>query len=246
MSATGGWYDDPEKDYRRRYELPDQFVWDEAAWPRIDFDGYTSIALGLLPGPPGRVLDVGCGPGLTARRLVEAGYEVTGVDYNTRAVAFAGLLVPGATFVEGDIRELERLDIPAGYDAAVCIEVMEHVHPQGRPPVIEGIRSLLSDDGVLVLTTPSPRMRINRWDYERASLPELRALLERSGFAVEEIRFQHLLTPWFHPRLWRLWSNRIYDVRAVRMGMRRRFLARWNAVDDESRAGRYVIAARAR
>jgi hypothetical protein len=43
-----------------------------------------------------------------------------------------------------------------------------------------------------------------------------------------------------------MWSNRIYDVRAVRMGMRRRFLARWNAVDDESRAGRYVIAARAR
>lgn len=246
MNATGGWHDDPEKDYRRRYELPDQFVWDEAAWPRIDFDGYTSMALGLLPRPPGRVLDVGCGPGLTARRLVEAGYEVTGIDYNARAVAFAQLLVPGATFVEGDIRELERLDIAEDYDAAVCIEVMEHVHPPGRPSVIEGIRSLLSEEGKLVLTTPSARMRSNRWDYERATLSELRALLERSGFRVEEIRFQHLLTPWFHPRVWRMWSNRIYDVRFVRRAMRRWFLARWNAVEDETRAGRYVIAARPR
>lgn len=239
-------HEDPEKDYRHRYHLPDQFVWDEADWARIDFDGYTTMALGLLPAPPGRVLDVGCGPGLTVRRLLEAGYEVTGIDYNERAVAFAELLVPGAAFVQGDIRELAELQLPPGYDAAVCIEVLEHVPPQGRPPVIEGIRSLLAEDGVLVLTTPSPRMRANRWDYDRATLSELRRLLEGQAFRVEEIRFQHLMTPWFDPRLWRMWSNRVYDMRAVRRAMRRRFLTRWNVVQDEARAGRYVIAASAR
>jgi len=238
--------DDPAKDYRRRYSLPDQFVWDEADWARIDFDGYTTMALTLLPAPPVRVLDVGCGPGLTARRLLEAGYGVTGVDYNERAIAFAELLVPGAAFVQGDIRDLPKQNLSPGYEAAVCIEVMEHVPSKGRPLVIEGIRSLLVENAILVLTTPSPRMGTNPWDYERATLSELRHILEDHRFRIEEVRFQHLLTPWFSPRVWRIWSNRIYDIPAIRRAMRRRFLARWNAVDDETRAGRYVIAASAR
>jgi len=239
--------DDPTKDYRQRYELPDQFVWDEADWARIDFDGYTAMASDLLPSPPARVLDVGCGPGLTARRLLERGYEVTGVDYNPRAVAFAELLVPGASFVHGDVRDLSELgSLKPGFDAAVCIEVMEHVPPRDRSAVIGGIGPLLRPSGALVLTTPSRRMTANRWDYERPDLPGLERLLEEHGFDVTAVRFQHRLTPWFDPRIWRLLSNGLYDVRALRRLLRRRFLARWNVVAEEARAGRFVLAARLR
>jgi 2-polyprenyl-3-methyl-5-hydroxy-6-metoxy-1,4-benzoquinol methylase len=245
--ATRGASEDPAKDYRRRYELPDQFVWDEADWARIDFDGYTAMALGLLPSPPARVLDVGCGPGLTARRLLDAGYDVTGVDYNERAVAFANLLVPDASFVEGDVRELGALPgLRPGFDAAVCIEVLEHVPPADRPAVIRGIGSVLSSSATLVLTTPSERMSANRWDYARPGLPELRRLLEDAGFDVAAVRFQHRLTPWFDPRIWRLFSNSVVDLPALRRWLRRRFLARWNAAQDEARSGRYVVAGRRR
>ena len=90
MSEPGRFVDDPSRDYRRRYRLPDPFVWDVADWPRIDFDGYTRLALDALPDPPARVLDVGCGPGAGAARLVERGYAVSA---STTATERSGSLV---------------------------------------------------------------------------------------------------------------------------------------------------------
>jgi SAM-dependent methyltransferase len=244
MSDPIAFHDDPEKDYRRRYRLPDQFVWDEADWARIDFDGYVEVALDLMPRPPARVLDVGCGPGAGAARLLERGYEVTGVDFSDRAIAFAGLMVEGGAFVHGDIRGLGSVKgLVDGFDAAWCIEVLEHVPVEHRPEVFEGVRGRLAAGGVFVLTTPTPRMHANSWDYRRAHLGELRTGLEAAGFAVTDLRFQHRLTPWFSPSAWRLVSNSAYDLRFARHALRRAFLRRWNRVADEARAGRVVIRA---
>ena len=244
MSEPGHFVDEPSKDYRRRYRLPDQFVWDVADWPRIDFDGYIRLALDALPDPPARVLDVGCGPGAGAARLVERGYEVTGVDYNDRAIGFARLMVERATFVTGDIRALGGVKgLGDAYDAAWCIEVLEHVPPQHRRDVLGGVGGLLRTGGILVLTTPTPLMHGNVWDYPRATLHELRSDLAAAGFATIDVSFQHRLTTLFSPRVWRLVSNRAYDVRVVRRLLRWLFLRRWNAVSDDRSAGRYVIRA---
>jgi SAM-dependent methyltransferase len=238
-------WDDPQRDYRARYRLPDQFTWDVAAWPRIDFDGYTAMAFDLLPSAPARVLDVGCGPGAGSVRLVEAGYDVTGVDYNDRAVAYARILAEGGRFLQGDIRALgEVTDLGDGFDAAVCIEVLEHVPPEFRDLVFHGVHAVLRPGGVFILTTPAPRMSSNAWDYRRAARQELERALADAGFELTTVRWQHRLGTAFDPRVWRLLTNRWYDLRAARHLLRRIFLTRWNAVADERRAGRYVIAAR--
>ena len=244
MTADERFVDDPAKDYRRRYRLPDQFVWDVADWPRIDFDGYTALALDLLPEPPGRVLDVGSGPGAGAARLVERGYDVTGVDYNERAVGFARLMVEPATFVLGDIRALDEVDeLGGGFDAAWCIEVLEHIPPRYRREVLAGTGRRLRPGGTFVLTTPTPRMHGNVWGYPRAILADLIADLDASGFGSIDVRYQHRLGTLFSPNVWRLISNGAYDVRAARRLLRRLFLRRWNAVAVEGPAGRYVIRA---
>ncbi|HOJ15222.1 MAG TPA: class I SAM-dependent methyltransferase, partial [Deltaproteobacteria bacterium] len=36
-----------------------------------------------------RILDLGCGPGLYTKRLSDAGYDVTGMDYSRRSIAYA-------------------------------------------------------------------------------------------------------------------------------------------------------------
>lgn len=58
----------------------------------------------------GLVVDLGCGSGITARRLIDAGFEVLGVDISAEMVELARINAPGATFVEDS---LFSVDIPA-------------------------------------------------------------------------------------------------------------------------------------
>ena len=59
---------------------------------------------------PGRALDAACGTGRHARRLVELGHEVVGVDLSPGMLHVARASVPGATFLDGDLRALPLED----------------------------------------------------------------------------------------------------------------------------------------
>lgn len=73
--------------------------------------------LAVLP-PSARVLDVGSGTGRpVAADLVAAGHRVTGIDVSAEMVRIAREQVPGAEFVQADVREWESE--PGTWDA-VC------------------------------------------------------------------------------------------------------------------------------
>jgi ubiquinone/menaquinone biosynthesis C-methylase UbiE len=58
---------------------------------------------------PGKLLDLGCGPGLYASRLTRLGHQVTGIDYSPASIAYAQeqAAQQGQTisYIEADIRE---------------------------------------------------------------------------------------------------------------------------------------------
>jgi ubiquinone/menaquinone biosynthesis C-methylase UbiE len=74
---------------------------------------------------PGDALDAACGTGRHARRLVELGHQVVGVDGSPEMLAKAKADVPGADFREGDLISLP-VDA-ASFDVAVCALALEHV-----------------------------------------------------------------------------------------------------------------------
>jgi SAM-dependent methyltransferase len=87
---------------RRRLESNDlRAAWERNAadwirWTRdpAEFDGHyvryhRGLFLELLPPPPARALDLGCGEGRLSRDLVELGYDVVGVDVSPAMVAAA-------------------------------------------------------------------------------------------------------------------------------------------------------------
>ncbi|MGQ9896335.1 MAG: magnesium protoporphyrin IX methyltransferase [Acidobacteriota bacterium] len=63
------------------------------------------------------VLDAGCGTGAFARRLVEAGAYVTGVDISAREVEAARQQVPEALFYEADFYGITDV-----FDTIVCLD----------------------------------------------------------------------------------------------------------------------------
>ncbi len=74
-----------------------------------------------------RVVDAGCGAGPLSAALVEAGFEVTGVDTSAELLAIARTAVPGARFVQGSIYELP---IPA-CEAIVALGEPLTYHAEG-------------------------------------------------------------------------------------------------------------------
>lgn len=90
-----------------------------------------------LPGPPARVLEVGCGEGKLARALDDAGWDVLAID-------------PAAP--DGPIfrrLKLEDVDEPGAFDAVVAARSLHHV--TNLEAGLDRIRELLRPRGVLVL-----------------------------------------------------------------------------------------------
>ena len=101
--------------------------------------------------PGSSVLDLGCGCGVpVARRLVEGGHQVTGIDISEQQIERARILVPGATFVVADMTR--PFFEPASFDAVIALYSLIHVPLAVQPSVIEQVSDSLVDGGLLLAT----------------------------------------------------------------------------------------------
>ena len=107
-------------------------------------------AIRWLPPDAGRVLDDGCAFGFLTRRLARRFPEVAGVDLDPGHVERARRAVPGADIRHGRADALPWPD--AHFDAAVCLDVLEHV-PDPAAAVAELAR-VLRPGGVAVVSVP--------------------------------------------------------------------------------------------
>ena len=112
---------------------------------------WRDLLLGLLPPPPARVADLGCGTGTLSVLLADEGFDVTGVDFSPAMLARAvakGAGRPGLEFVEGDaaVPPLEE----ASYDVVLCRHVLWAL-PEPAVVLDRGTRLLRPAGGRLVL-----------------------------------------------------------------------------------------------
>ncbi len=100
-----------------------------------------------------RALEVGPGSGIYLPALAAVASEVVAADIETAYLAQAEKLageIDQLRCVQDDITNTE---LPAGsFDLILCTEVIEHI--EDSQAALIGLRSLLSDSGVLILSTP--------------------------------------------------------------------------------------------
>jgi SAM-dependent methyltransferase len=73
-----------------------------------------------------RVMDVGCGSGPLTKALVDAGFEVTGVDPSAELLELARANVPAAHFIHASIYDVPMLD----HEAVVAVGEPLTYHPE--------------------------------------------------------------------------------------------------------------------
>jgi cyclopropane-fatty-acyl-phospholipid synthase len=107
----------------------------------------------LDPQPGHSVLEIGCGWGALAERLVtQHGCRVTALTLSAAQFDFArDRLRRGATTADWDLHLRDYRDIESRYDRIVSIEMLEAVGERYWPMYFEKLQQSLSDTGVAVL-----------------------------------------------------------------------------------------------
>ncbi|MHB8644065.1 MAG: class I SAM-dependent methyltransferase [Gaiellaceae bacterium] len=157
-------------------------------------------------------VDVGCGAGKLVAALTSGGIDALGLDISQSAIDLAAAAHPHCRFVRHTLEERPWPVAAESIDAVVAFEVIEHLLQPAA--LVAGAYDALRRGGRLILTTPfhgrakNMVLALTRFDRHFAvegdhirffSDASLRALLERSGFAVERIRH--------FGRAWPLWAG---------------------------------------
>jgi SAM-dependent methyltransferase len=155
-----------------------------------------------------RVLDVGCGPGITDRYL-RGLRELVGVDLSERMVERARAANPSVRYHVADAKALPFP--PNRFDVAFAIGLLHHVPERERRACVAEISRLLRPGGICVLFEHNPlnpltRIAVHRCEFDEDAVlfgrREAERLLRHAGLDAVEYGYM-LVTPWRGPiSLW--------------------------------------------
>ncbi len=134
----------------------------------------------------GRVLDLGCGPGLEAAYIAQAGFVVEAMDASPEMVALAQARA-GVSAIQASFDQLSAL---GRYDGIWAAFSLLHAPRAEMPSHLAAIARALKPGGVLGLTLKEgqgeARDRLGRF-YSYYTEPELRRLLADVGLRVDAV-----------------------------------------------------------
>jgi 2-polyprenyl-3-methyl-5-hydroxy-6-metoxy-1,4-benzoquinol methylase len=154
----------------------------------------TRLVLSLLRrhtiNPPARVLDAGCGWGVTLEALERHAYRASGLDVSLRALE--RLDQSDRHLIEADLtRPFSPVNVAhSAFDAVLALDVIEHVDDdQG---VVTNLGRLVRPGGIFIATVPALPELYSEFDdvqgHRRRYQPErLRAAFDGSELKIEQL-----------------------------------------------------------
>ena len=139
----------------------------------------------LLPKPPGKILDLGCGTGWTSLFMARRGYDVTGQDISEEALDMARQFVADQSFA-GTLRfvagDYEGSDADGEYDAAVFYDSLHHA--EDEKAAIACAYRALKPGGLLITHEPGEG---------HATTPASIAAMEKYGVTEKDMPPRHII-----------------------------------------------------
>lgn len=141
--------------------------------------------LELLGKGSGRVLDIGCGPGVMTGNVLTRGWTYVGTDIAAGMIAEARRRFqdePRAQFAVGDVGEINAPD--ATFDVVVAMGLVEYLSDEGV--ALQEMRRVLKPGGRLLVSLPNWWSPARMWDrWLLAPLARLQRLLKLRPSSTE-------------------------------------------------------------
>jgi ubiquinone/menaquinone biosynthesis C-methylase UbiE len=118
------------------------------------FQAQLDIALSMLAGKKGRILDIGCAAGAEIRELLARKFEVVGMDLSPRMLNFARRRFAGESAAQFCLADVEHLPFATqSMDHVVCLGVFEYL--KDYSPALAEVHRVMRPGGDVVFAIPS-------------------------------------------------------------------------------------------
>jgi SAM-dependent methyltransferase len=158
----------------------------EGTWDH-DVSQNRAALIAALPQTPGKILDLGCGPGRDLVAFQQLGHQVTGLDATPAFVEMAQQVAQCPVWEQNFL----NLDLPKQhFDGIFANASLIHVPAQDLQRVLQDLHHALVDRGVLLMSMvrgddegfsarPQGARYVTGWEYETLA-PQLQA----AGFQI--------------------------------------------------------------
>lgn len=152
---------------------------DSASRTHAFMDRSVDWIVSLLRKQPGKILDLGCGPGLYARRFADKGFSITGIDFSRRSIAYASENY-GNEHSNFIYQNYLTIDYNDEYDLAILINCDFGVlSPENRITLLKKIHRGLKHGGLFIVDVLSS-------NHYKEFTDSLTVEYEEGGFWREE------------------------------------------------------------
>ncbi|MBX7151553.1 class I SAM-dependent methyltransferase [bacterium] len=141
--------------------------------------------------PGMEVLELGCGTGITSKKILECGAKVTGIDLSENNIRFAKAVVKGGNFLAQDVLTLNLNKV---FDVITLFDFMEHIPKEHHTHLFNIVRSHCHSSTVIIINIPNPRslayLREHQPDAlqivdEEVTIDDFAALCRQAGLYIQ-------------------------------------------------------------
>jgi len=140
--------------------------------------------------PKGNVLEIGCGPGIDARKLIDAGFDYIGIDASEEFVKLAKKINPNINFLTMPV---EKLDFPKNtFDGFWTSATLLHIHKKNINIILNKIREVCKTGAIGFISLKEGEGEIEenetgRW-FSFYKSEEFKKILIKNGMEIIEFK----------------------------------------------------------